>query len=98
VYIKITYLYNELSLNNVIIYFYHYILHENITIYKFNGSPRGTGMGNVSHPRPCLPIGGGFFPVYIPAGENLPHPHPLMEEFPAGNRGSGPIAISRLGI
>jgi hypothetical protein len=78
-YIKITYLYYELSLNNVIIYFYHYILHENITIYKFNGSPSGED----------------FSPFTSPRGENLPHPHPLMEEFPAGNRGSGPIAISR---
>jgi hypothetical protein len=35
------------------------------------------------------PLGfGSPFPVYIPAGENLPHP--LMEEFPAGNQGSGP--------
>jgi hypothetical protein len=47
---------------------------------------RGWGM----FPHPRLPIGGGFFPVYIPVGENLPHPHPLMEEFPMGNRGSGP--------
>jgi hypothetical protein len=38
--------------------------------------PRGEwGWGRF--PRPRLPIGGGFFPVYISAGENLPHPHPL---------------------
>jgi hypothetical protein len=80
VYIKITYLYNELSFNNVIIYFYHYILHENIIIYKFNGSPRGTEMRNVSPSRLRLPIGGGFFPVYIPArGEPSPSSSPNGE-------------------
>jgi hypothetical protein len=92
VYIKITYLYNELSPNNVIIYFYHYILHENITIYKFNGSPRGTGWGMFPHPRPRLPIGWGFFPVSIPAGgEPSPSPSP-NGGIPREDR--GPIAIS----
>jgi hypothetical protein len=31
------------------------------------------------------------FPVYIPMGEETSPSHPFMEEFPAGNRGSGPL-------
>jgi hypothetical protein len=41
-------------------------------------------------PRPYPRI----FLVYIPMGEEISHSHPLMEEFPAGNQGSGPIVIS----
>jgi hypothetical protein len=41
-------LYNEWSFDKVIIYFYLCILYENIIIYKFNGSPRGTTRGNAS--------------------------------------------------
>jgi hypothetical protein len=48
------------------------------------------GWGMLPHPRPRLPTGGELFPIYIPVGKKLPHPHPLIEEFPAGNRGSGP--------
>jgi hypothetical protein len=44
----------------------------------------------LSHPYPRLPVGGELFPIYIPVGKKLPHPHPLIEEFPAGNQGSGP--------
>jgi hypothetical protein len=69
---------------------------------KFNRSPRGTGMGNALSP---FTRRGRIFPVYIPVGENLPHPHPLMEEFPAGNRGSGPhcylylpLTLMRIGL
>jgi hypothetical protein len=40
--------------------------------------PRGErGWWMFPYPRPRLLIGGGFFPVYIPRGENLPYPHPL---------------------
>jgi hypothetical protein len=53
--------------------------------------PRGErGWGMLPHPHPRLPVGGENFPVYIPVGEKFPHPRPLIEEFPAGNRGSGP--------
>jgi hypothetical protein len=49
-------------------------------------------------PRPRLPAG-AFFPVYIHVRvhlvttemEGIPYPNLLMEEFPAGNRGSRPI-------
>jgi hypothetical protein len=44
--------------------------------------------------RPRLPLGGEIFPVYIPTEKKLSHPHRLMEEFSALNRGLGPIAIS----
>jgi hypothetical protein len=53
------------------------------------------GWGMLSHPR--LPVGGGFFPFTFPWGKNLLHPHPQMEEFPAGNQGSGPHCHLYLG-
>jgi hypothetical protein len=31
--------------------------------------------------RPCLPVGGDFFHVYIPAGKKLLYTHPPMDEF-----------------
>jgi hypothetical protein len=46
------------------------------------------GWWMLPHPRPRLPVGGRIFLVYIPVGENLPHP--LLEEFPTENRGSRP--------
>jgi hypothetical protein len=54
----------------------------------FNGSMQETRMGNASPS--SFTHRGEFFPVYIPVGEKLAHPHPLIEEFPAGNRGPGP--------
>jgi hypothetical protein len=53
--------------------------------------PRGErGWGMLLHPRLRLPVGGEFLPVYIPVGEETSYPHPLIEAFPAGNRGSDP--------
>ena len=46
------------------------------------------------HPSPRLPVVGEFFPDYISWGEKISNPHPLIEEFPAVNQGSGLIAIS----
>jgi hypothetical protein len=43
-------------------------------------------------PHPRLRVGDKFPPFIFPRGKLLPHP--LMEEFPVGNR--VPIAISRL--
>jgi hypothetical protein len=57
--------------------------------------PRGErGWRMFPYPVPVYPSGEDFSSFTFLWGENLPHPHPLMEEFPAGNRGSGPIAIS----
>jgi hypothetical protein len=53
--------------------------------------PRGErGWGMLPHPHPRLPVGGENFPVYIPVGEEISPSPSLIEEFPAGNRGSGP--------
>jgi hypothetical protein len=53
------------------------------------------GWGMFPHPRSRLPIGGGFFPVYILAGgEPSPSPSP-NRGIPRGRSGNqGPIAIS----
>jgi hypothetical protein len=88
VYIKITYLYNELSLNNVIIYFYHYILHENIIIYKFNGSPS---------PSPFTHRGRIFPRLHPAGGEPSPSPSP-NGGIPRGESGIGAPLPSLLGL
>jgi hypothetical protein len=55
--------------------------------------PRGErGWGMFPHPRPHLPIGGGFFPVYIPVGGE-PSPSPSRNGG-IPREESGPIAIS----
>lgn len=46
--------------------------------------------GMLPHPRPRLPVRGEIFPFTSLRGKKLPHPHPLMEEFPMGNWASGP--------
>jgi hypothetical protein len=47
------------------------------------------GWGMFPHPHPRLPIGGGFFPVYIPAGgEPSPSPSP-NGRIPRGESGIG---------
>jgi hypothetical protein len=52
--------------------------------------PAGNGMENASlSPSPFTRRGKNFF-NYIPAGEETSHLRSLMEEFPTGNRGSGP--------
>jgi hypothetical protein len=63
-----------------------------ISLTGLRGKRRG---GMLPHHRPCLSVRGGFFSIYIPVGDNLPHPHPLMEELRAGNRGSRSIVISK---
>jgi hypothetical protein len=35
-------------------------------------------------------MGIGFYPFRSPRGVFSPHPRPLMDEFPAGDRGMGP--------
>jgi hypothetical protein len=40
--------------------------------------------------RSYLPIGEELCPIYNPVGKKLPHLHPLMDEFPMENCGSGP--------
>jgi hypothetical protein len=55
------------------------------------GAPRGSGTGNrIPYPSPPDPMGIVFLPFNSPWGANCNHPHPLMSEFPAGNRGTGP--------
>jgi hypothetical protein len=52
--------------------------------HKFNGSPWGTG------PIPVYPSGAKISPFTSPWGKKFPHPRPVIEEFPAGNRRLGP--------
>jgi hypothetical protein len=55
------------------------------------GAPRVSGTGNrVPYPSPPDPMGMIFLPFNSPWGANCNHPRPLMNEFPAGNRGTGP--------
>jgi hypothetical protein len=50
-----------------------------------------TGTGSVgTSPPPPYPTRMSFSPFRSPRGLKCYHPRPLMEEFPAGNRGSGP--------
>jgi hypothetical protein len=57
--------------------------------------PRGERRwGMFPHPVSVYPSEEDFSPFTSPRGENLLHPHPLMEKFPAGNRRSGLITIS----
>jgi hypothetical protein len=81
-------LYNELSLNNVIIYFYyyHYILHENIIIYKFNGPSRGIETRNVSPSRPYLSVGEDFSRLHYAGRELFPSPFSNGEIFRGKSR------------
>jgi hypothetical protein len=78
---------------NIIIYFYHYISYKIITVYKFNGSPWGTGID--PHLCPRLPTGEDFFPFTSPRRKNLSYLYFLMKEFPMEYRGSEPIVISK---
>jgi len=42
---------------------------------------------------PFHPTGMTFGPLRSPRGLKIPQLHPLMDEFPIGDRGSGPVAI-----
>jgi hypothetical protein len=44
----------------------------------------------VTIPAPPSPTGRSFLPYRSPWGLVLSHPHPLIGEFPVGNRGTGP--------
>jgi hypothetical protein len=53
--------------------------------------PAGNGDGEYfSIPIPIYPSGKNFSPFTSPWGKKLPHPLPLIEEFPTGNQGLGP--------
>jgi hypothetical protein len=55
------------------------------------GIPWVSGTGNrVPYPSPPDPMGMVFSPFNSPWGANCNHPRPLMNEFLAGNRGTGP--------
>jgi hypothetical protein len=59
-----------------------------------SGPRRVAGMGgDKSYPAPPSPMGIGFCPFLSPRGVLSPHPRPLIDEFPTGDRGMGPIAI-----
>jgi hypothetical protein len=52
--------------------------------------PRGEqGWGMLSHPRPHLPVGGEFSPVYIPVGEETPPSPSPNRGIPRGESGIG---------
>jgi hypothetical protein len=46
---------------------------------------RGPG----ERPAPASPDGAAFSPVKLPVGRKINHFHPLMDEFPVGDRVSG---------
>jgi hypothetical protein len=74
----------------IINYYMKILSHVSLT------GPRGErGWGMLPHPRPRLPVGGEFLPVYIPVGEETsPSPSP-NRGIPRGESGIGsPIAIS----
>ena len=55
------------------------------------GAPADNGDGEVENvPTPASPDGACFYPLTSPWGTNIPHFHPLMDEIPVGDRGSGP--------
>lgn len=57
-----------------------------------SGDPTGDGeTENV--PAPASPDGSEFRPLKAPWGVKSPQFHHLIDEFPIGDRGSGPIAI-----
>jgi hypothetical protein len=75
-----------------------FVLHGLFTGPGLFGRGRGeTGTGSAeTSPHPPYPTGTSFSPFSSPRGLKCYHPRPLMEEFPAGNRGSGPVAIPTL--
>jgi hypothetical protein len=67
-----------------------FVLHENIIIYKFKGSPRGTGLGNVSpSPSPSL---------FTRRGSIFPHLHPRRREPSPSPSPNGGIPRGESGI
>jgi hypothetical protein len=56
-----------------------------------NGAPTGSGYGgDKPYPSPPSPMGIDSCLYLSPWGLLSPHHHPLMEEFPTGDRGMGP--------
>jgi hypothetical protein len=59
-----------------------------------SGLRRVAGMGSHNpYPAPLSPMGIGFYPFLSPRGVISRQSRPLMDEFPTGDRGMGPIAI-----
>jgi len=59
-----------------------------------SGTPMGIRDGEARNaPAPASPDGDEFLAIKPPWGLKLTHLHPLIDEFPTGDRGSGPIAI-----
>jgi hypothetical protein len=55
------------------------------------GSPPGNGDGDAQNVMlPASPTGMKIDPLTSPWGLKVPHLHPLMEEIPVGDQGSGP--------